>query len=366
MKQETLDLLATLSHIPSPSGHEEQRAQFIHNWLSGAGIDSQIDQALNVIIPYGDGPSFDVVAAHTDVVFPDEDMLPQKWEEGRLYCPGVGDDTANLTLMLLSLRELRRQNVKPAHSMLFVANSGEEGLGNLKGVRAVCETYAGRIRRFTSFDGYIGHVVTRAVGSRRYRLSFHSQGGHSYADFGNPNAIAQAAEMIASLYRTQIAPKGAATYNVGTITGGTSVNSIAQDCSFTYEYRSMYEQWLSKMGRLLDGAIEATRKDGVDVTVEEVGSRPCGKAVIPGRDEMVRLASDCMKAQGIPHVDAVSGSTDCNIPLSLGIPSVCFGLIEGKGAHTREEYVELASLDRGLALCLQYLQKLASGVSAIG
>ncbi|MFA6890720.1 MAG: M20/M25/M40 family metallo-hydrolase [Sphaerochaetaceae bacterium] len=364
MKQDIVDLLASLSRIPSPSGHEERRAQFIVNWLAKAGIGSYIDEVLNVIIPYGgDGPSFDVIAAHTDVVFPDEGALPQKWENGRLYCPGVGDDTANLVLMLSCLKEMKETGVRTFRPLLFVANAGEEGLGNLKGIRAICKAYAGRIHSFTSFDGYVGHVVTRAVGSKRYRIAVHTKGGHSYANFGRPNAIAQAAELIAALYRIPIIPKGSATYNVGTIVGGTSVNSIAQECIFTYECRSSREEYLSRMEISLKTVLGKAEKNGKVVTVEEIGSRPCGKDAIPGRDLMVGFARKCMLEQGFSHVDDVSASTDCNIPLSLGIPSVCFGLIEGNGAHTREECVELASLERGMAVCRSYLAIMAEGIA---
>jgi len=361
MQQEIIDLLAKLSHIPAPSNHEERRALFIHDWLADNGIPSVIDEVQNVVVSYGEGPSFDVIAAHTDVVFPDENELVQKWENGRLYCPGSGDDTANVVLMLLCLKSMKENHIQPKRPLLFVANSGEEGLGNLKGIRNICKNYEGRIHSFTSFDGCVGHVVVRAVGSKRYRLSVRTKGGHSYADFGEPNAIAEAAGIITALYHIGIVPKGSATYNVGTIMGGTSINSIAQDCEFTFEFRSVSEGQLAKLEQLFKDTIQKLKHPNAVVSVEEIGNRPCGKEDIPGKDAMVAFAKKCILQNSGIIAGNASSSTDCNIPLSLGIPSVCFGLVKGAGAHTRQEYVELDSLESGFRLGYAYLTGMATG-----
>ena len=152
-EQEAYELLKTLAQIPSPSNHEEKRMEFCKKWLEDAGAKGvYTDEALSVVYPYGVTESNPVVVimAHMDVVFPDTQPLPFKEEAGRLYCPGIGDDTANLVNILLTARYLTQNHIFPKEvGLVFVCNSGEEGLGNLKGGKKICQTYQGRIREFT-------------------------------------------------------------------------------------------------------------------------------------------------------------------------------------------------------------------------
>ena len=238
---ELVDLILTLCRIPAPSHQEDARAAFVRDWLEGTGAKGvYIDEAKNVVFPMAcDGKdSIPVFMAHTDTVFPDPTPMEPVMAEGRIHCPGVGDDTANLALMLLIIRRLLEEGRTPPKGALFVANSCEEGLGNLKGCRKIMEDYKGRVACLTSFDGGLESYVDYAVGSKRYRVVVTTEGGHSYGSFGNRNAIQHMASLIETLYTLKVPRGGKSTYNVGVIQGGTSVNTIAQRCEMLFEYRS--------------------------------------------------------------------------------------------------------------------------------
>ena len=348
-KEEAYELLKTIAQIPSPSNHEEKRMEFCRKWLEDMGAEGvYTDEALNVVYPFGvteDGPVI-VFMAHTDVVFPDTDPLPWKEEDGKLCCPGVGDDTANLVNILMIAKYVTEKGLKPKDAgILFVCNSGEEGLGNLKGSRKICEDYKGRIREFYSFDGKLDGVTNRAVGSHRPLVTAKTQGGQSYGDFGRENAIEKLAAIIEDIYAVQVPEEGKTTYNVGTSTGGTSVNTIAQEASMLCEFRSDTKSGLDYMKEQFDRILD---RPGIEVKL--VGERPCenlSPETEAKREELLQKAEKRLEAVTGKKVKRQPGSTDCNIPLSMDIPAVCFGAYFGSGAHTREEYVLRDSLELG-------------------
>ena len=349
-----LDITMELAQIPAPSNKEEKRALWVKNYFdSYGGTQSYIDKALNVVLPINCESQEEIVVfmAHTDVVFPDETPLPLKLEDGKIFCPGICDDTANLTGLLILAKYILQNKLSPKKGLLIVANSGEEGLGNLKGSKQIMEDYQGRIKEFISFDGTFGFVCNDAVGSHRYEVAVTTEGGHSFGDFGNRNAIAVLASMINTLYTMKVPAFGKTTYNVGTIEGGTSVNTIAQNASMLYEYRSDDMRSLDIMEKFFYSVCDSYKNMGIGLEAKVLGKRPCKGQV----DEaaLARLTDRCKEISGyftgVPaHVSA--SSTDCNIPLSLGVPAVCLGLCQGKGAHTRQEELEIASLPTGLKI----------------
>ena len=359
-REEHLQLLKTLAQIPAPSGLEEQRAIFCRDWLlAQGGQDAYIDEALNVILPIGvtgEKPLV-VFAAHSDVVFPDTEPLPLKEEDGKLCCPGVGDDTACVAALMMAAKYILREKLIPAEcGLLLVIDSGEEGLGNLKGIRRLFADFEGRIREFISFDGQSCRCVDKAVGSRRFRIEVDTEGGHSYGAFGNKNAIAVLASLIDRLYGVKVPELGKTTYNVGTISGGTSVNSIAQHAEMLYEFRSDEREALAIMQENLDRILAEFRDNGNRVTVTPVGDPPCGAALDEEKMSALRVKAQeaTIRCHG-RELWYASGSTDCNIPLSLGIPAICVGCYEGAGSHTREEYVLLDSLTPGLEFAMDMI-----------
>ena len=356
--EEHYDLLLELARIPAPSNQEELRAAYCKNKLESWGAEGvYIDEALNVVYPIGcegDKPIV-VFMAHSDVVFPDTEELPLEVRDGKIFCPGIGDDTASVVSLLTAARYIAEQKIAPGDwGVLLVVNAGEEGLGNLKGCRKIMEDYGSRIREFVTFDDQVGGGIDRAVGSMRYRIAVDTEGGHSYSAFGNRNAIAYLASLIDTLYTIKVPPKGKTTYNVGTISGGTSVNTIAQHAEMLYEFRSDEAESLAIMEKHLWAAIDFYRTKGIAVTVTPVGNRPCsGDVDETAMEALRRRGSDaCLHHYGVP-IAYRSGSTDCNIPLSMGIPAVCVGTYQGAKSHTREEFVEIDSLLPGQKMAME-------------
>ncbi len=353
--QEALELLRTLARIPAPSHHEGRRAAFVCQWLHDNGLTSAyVDDATNVICPVGDDGSCDLVAfaAHTDVVFDDTSELPLREEGGRLYAPGVGDDTANLVALLVAARELARNSSQLPEGLgvLIVADSCEEGLGNLKGTRALFNAYGSRIRRFYSFDLYLPQCISDAVGSHRWQIDVTTQGGHSFADFGRPNAIERLCALIEALYRLELPADVPSTLNVGTIEGGTTVNAIAGHASALFEYRSTSDSVLHDLDVQMERTVASFATEGVDIAVTSRGQRPASAPRTPELERMTSVSCDVIRALTGEEPDLSPASTDANIPLSLGIPANTVGAVRGALLHTRDEWVDAASVADGLAL----------------
>ena len=360
-KDEQLDLLKTLAAIPAPSHQEEQRVAFITDWLNTLGVKEVIvDDALNVKVPFNCEGRDDITVymAHTDLVFPDLTPLPVREEDGKLCAPGVGDDTANVVALMMCVKYLITEGCTAKEPVLVVFNSCEEGLGNLKGVRQIAADYEGRIKELISFDGGYKRICVRAVGSERWNVKTTTIGGHSFGAFGNPNAIAHLAGLITKLYQQEIPQVEGrkTTYNVGTIHGGTSVNTIAQDVEMLYEYRSDDKDCLDQMRQQFFDLVDAARCDDAAFELELVGERPCGSNVPEDAHKaLIERCSNAIIAVGEPAPALGSSSTDANIPLSLGIPAVTFGLYSGGKAHTREEYLKIETLVVGQKISLLLL-----------
>ncbi len=359
---ELKQLIRDLCAIPAPSHHEEKRAAFCKEWFEKAGGKGvYIDEALNVICPHHvtEDNRLTVFMAHTDTVFPDMEPMPFIETEDTFQCPGVGDDTANLAVMMICARYFIQNHIPSKNGILFVANSCEEGLGNLKGSRAIVDAYGSRMTALVTFDGFrLNKLVNAAVGSHRYRVTVKTEGGHSFGAFGNRNAIAVLANMINTLYSVKVPQEDGSktTYNVGTISGGTSVNTIAQEAEMLYEYRSDNLSCLEKMQDMFRKVVDAYRATGVEIDVTLVGDRPCAAGVdAEAQEQLCALATDSVRRVTGLEPQIGSGSTDCNASLSRGIPSVCMGLCVASGAHTRTETLQLASLPDGCRLCMDFL-----------
>lgn len=360
--EEFYKTLKELCLIPAPSHHEEKRAEYCKNWLEANGAKGvYIDEALNVVFPINaDGSNeLTVFEAHTDTVFPDMDPLPYREDDERIYCPAVGDDTESLTALLYTAKYYVENNIVPEKGVLFVCNSCEEGLGNLKGTRQIFKDFEGRISQFVTFDcGSINRITVDCVGSHRYEVTVKTPGGHSFGAFGNKNALAELAKIVTKIYGIEVPVKEGTktTYNVGSIEGGTSVNTIAQEAKMLCEYRSSEREYLELMRGKFAEIFENAKADDVEVIVKLVGDRPCSSVDKDLQDALVEKCTAVYKAYGADEVKYGKGSTDCNIPLSLGVPAVATSTYNGFGAHTREEYVEKSSIEIGfertIALCL--------------
>lgn len=376
--KETIALLKELASIPAPSGREEQRAAFIRTWLEKQGAEHVMtDEAGNVLWMYpqksDSRDSLTVLSAHMDVIFPDMEAFPVVEKEGRLYAPGVGDDTANLVNLLMTAKYLLEkekecpQRKAESCPILFAANTGEEGLGNLKGAREIARVYGDGIRQWISLDLYLGELYDRAVGSQRYQVKVKTPGGHSYGDFGRENAIAQMAEVIFDLYHQQLPQGPKTTYNVGVIEGGTSVNAIAREASILYEFRSESSECMRQMEHAFRGILDRHRKLGKEIGAEVLGIRP-GKGNVEERkqEELTQMCRSLIERSYDGMVSTGAASTDSNIPLSMGIPAVTVGTVTGGFLHTREEWIEMESMKAGQKLVIDLAEVCLRGKTDAG
>lgn len=358
-KKQMYEMIKELCEIPAPSNYEHKRADYCKRWLENAGAESvYIDDALNVIFPLNCESSnkITVFAAHTDTVFSDTEPMPYFDDGEKIHSPGVADDTASVVVLLMMAKFFIENNIIPPDGIMFVCNSCEEGLGNLKGVKQLFFDFDNRIKQFISFDSDLDVVNDVCVGSHRYEVEVLTEGGHSYGDFGKKNAIHMASEIVDNIYKINIPKKEGAktTYNVGTFAGGTSVNTIAQNAKFLCEYRSDDVQCLAYMQKQFETIFENAGDDGVVIKITKVGERPCADIDISKIEELKQIVVPVIERVIDEKVSFKSSSTDCNIPLSKGIPALCVGVNKHKGIHTREEWVDKESVVQGLevAICL--------------
>ncbi len=265
--------------------------------------------------------------------------------------PGVGDDTASLVILLHVAKYFIEKGIDAPNGIMFVCNSCEEGLGNLKGTKQLFCDYGGRIAQFISFDSQFDKIANLCVGSHRYEVEVTTEGGHSYIAFGNKSAIAELAKIVSEIYSIEI-PKindSKTTYNVGEICGGTSVNTIAQSAKMLCEYRSDNQECLEAMRAHFERIFTNAQSSDVNLNIKLIGDRPCmGKVDLKKIDNLTKICREIIEDTLKIKVSTYSSSTDCNIPLSLGIPALCIGVYNGGGMHKREEWVEKATLHLGL------------------
>lgn len=358
-KDGVLELIKELVLIPSPSNMEKEKALFCKNWLFTHGAkDVTIDEADTVIckINCENNRKNILFMAHTDTVFPLTQELVIREVEQKILCPGIGDDTANLAIMLYCILYLSQNEIKSEYGFIFVATSGEEGLGNLKGSRKLFKDYGTTVKEAIAFDLHLDTIIHEAVGSERFQITVKTTGGHSYSDYGKPNAIEQISRIVSELYDQNLpqAPKAQTTQNVGKISGGTSINTIAQEASILYEYRSNNQLFLELMRENFNTIIERHSLCAT-ISVENRGIRPCGNMINMENEHALleRVLNAYVNVLPLPKLK--SGSTDCNIPLSMGIPAVCCGLISGGGGHTTEEYILPSSIPIGMRIALNII-----------
>lgn len=349
--------LNELCLIPAPSHFEHKRAEYCKNWLEKHGASGvYIDESLNVIFPINCNGSNEITvfAAHTDTVFPDREPMPYCDDGEKIFSPGVADDTASVVILLLTAKYFIENAISPPKGIMFVLNSCEEGLGNLKGVRKLFESFNNRIKAFIALDSVLDVVIDCAVGSHRYEVSVFTEGGHSFNKFGNLSAIAVLSNIINEIYNIKVPQKNGTktTYNVGIIEGGTSVNTIAQSAKMLCEYRSDDKDCLACMKReferIFDKAAEMAK-----VTVNPIGDRPCSDIGASKIENLKRTVVPIIEETIGKKVTLTSGSTDCNIPLSQGVAAICIGTDIHEKTHTREEWIDKESIKTGLLITIK-------------
>ena len=362
-----VDLTARIAAVPAPTGDEGERSRFVAGVFRDAGLAVAVDDLGDVVATLpgangatGDGPAV-LLAAHLDTVFAAGTPLPIRRDGERLCGPGVGDNSLGVAAVLSLPALLSAAGERPAVDLLLTGNVGEEGLGNLRGMRAVMDAHP-RIAAAVAVEGHnLGRVTHVAVGSRRLRLVAQGPGGHSWGDFGRPSAIHALARLIADLDAIPLPRTPKTTLNIGMIEGGVSVNSIAPTASCLVDLRSVDDGSLRRLADRVDRVVAAANRNGVTVTSQVLGERPAGTIVL--ESAIVRVATEALAALGVePAFDA--SSTDANVPISRGIPAVCVGLTTGGNVHREDEFIDTGPVATGLAQLALLALGAADGLAA--
>jgi acetylornithine deacetylase/succinyl-diaminopimelate desuccinylase-like protein len=352
--------------IPGSPFDERRRAEHLAEKFSALGLSEvEIDDegnCLGLIKGTSQSPLL-VVSAHLDTVFAQGTDFTVVRSGNRLLAPGIADDGCGLAALIALAQAIQSQKIRPEGSILFVGTVGEEGEGNLRGVRHLLTRgrWASKVEAFLSFDGPgVDRITNRALGSRRYRVEITGPGGHSWGDFGLPNPVHALSRAVAKLAAYPLPREPRTTFNVGQIEGGTSVNSIPEKAAMDVDLRSGADSELRRLDAFFRRAVKqaadeenATRRPGdplLDVKVDLIGERPSGET--PSDSPLVELAVEATKTLGIqPRLD--QSSTDSNFPISRGIPAITLGAGGTSGcSHTLAEWFDPTDRDLGLKRAL--------------
>ena len=355
-----IQLTIDIQQIPAPTFAEGKRAEFLRHLYLAENLDNVgIDEVGNL---YGRIKGSDpdaaplVICAHLDTVFPAETDLRIKRNRHLVAGPGIGDNALGTAGMIGLLWLLRDQKETPRGDIWLVATVGEEGLGNLYGMRKVVERFEDAPVAYMALEGMaLGYIYHRALGVRRYRVSAKTQGGHSWGHYGRPSAIHHLATLIDELTAIRLPRKPRTTLNIGVFSGGTSINTIAADASFELDLRSESPDSLTELIDTVHQLISAANQPNITVVAEQVGDRPAGR--IPSSHPLVKLAEASLMHVGVEPILTI-GSTDANIPLSRGYPTVCLGISTGEGAHTEKEYIDTRYIEDGLRQLRYFVKNL--------
>jgi tripeptide aminopeptidase len=354
----------TLAEIAAPTGEEEERGAFIARRFRALGlVDVHLDAAGNAVGRRAGREALEpvVVCAHLDTVFPRGTALHVQHDGGRLVGPGINDNSRGLAVMLAIAEEIDGARLVPRRPIDFVATTGEEGLGDLRGAKVYFSERGRDAAAMIALDGAGDErVVTRALGSRRFRVSFVGSGGHSWAAFGSPNAVHAAAGAAARLAALRLPLEPRTTLSVGRIGGGISVNSIPDHAWMEIDLRSTSAEMLDRYEREIHIASRAAGEEENDrraigtralsLTIEPIGTRPCGETDVS--HPLVRHALATTRLFG-REPDLATASTDANVPIARGIPAIAIGA-GGRGgdAHTQNEWFDNTDGSRGVARAL--------------
>lgn len=344
-----LQLAVAIQQIPSPTFQEGDRADYVFNMFKEEGLsDIYKDEINNVYarLPGENSKKSVVISAHMDTVFPIETDLTIRHQTEKILGPGIGDNSLGVAGLFGLLWSLKSKNKMLPGDIWFVANVGEEGLGNLEGMRAVVKRFSNAPLAYVILEGMgLGTICHRGLGVKRYRISVNTHGGHSWEDYGNPSAIHELILFTQELLQINIPSDPRTSLNVGKIIGGTSINTIASEASLDLDLRSEQKYALDDLSSKVEKLVTQFNKKGIVFEAVTIGERPAGELL--ENHPLVKLTLDVVKKNyGNAYLDI--GSSDANIPLSFGFPAVCIGLTLGDRAHTTDEFILTEPLNKGL------------------
>jgi len=348
---ETVEETLHLCRIPAPTFEEAERAAYVAERMQAIGLAGvHIDPIHNVTGIVGDGTAQPtvMVVAHIDTVFPRTTPLEARCTPKRLYGPSIGDNCVAVAAMLRVATALQHLPTRPPGRVIFAASVGEEGLGNLCGIRALLDTWQGQVDTVIAVEGHgLDEVRIAGIGSTRLEVTFQGPGGHSWGAFGTPSAIHAMGHAIHTLAQIKLPASPRTTYNVGLVSGGESVNTIASCASMVVDMRSVEPPALHGLETQVAQLLHAVeQQSGIKVTSRIVGQRPA--AAMPANHPLCTGLLAIRRQLHLRPPIFGAASTDANWPLSRQIPAVCLGITHGGLAHTVKEYIDIPPIERGL------------------
>ena len=363
MPENLIELAIKIQQVASPTFQESERAHYTADLLrvhQDTLIDIEESEDGNVYARYPGKESTHplVISAHLDTVFPIETSLEIRREDGRIYGPGLGDNSLSVACLIAIVEDLKARKATPAQDIWLVANTGEEGLGDLKGMKKVVERFGSAPSLYLVLEGLgIDRLIHHGIGVKRYRISAQSSGGHSWGDFGKPSAIHDIAKLISEIAKISVPSEPKTTFNVGRIQGGTSINSIAAEASIELDLRSISSGQLAVLDQKVIALVKDANQNGCQISMETIGERPSG--LLPLEHPRLQYAADCLSQSGLEPV-FVASSTDANVPLSKGYPSFVMGITRGGGTHTTKEYIDTADIATGFGNIVKVILRASS------
>ena len=348
-----------IQQIPAPTFEELERAKFIFAAFQNENLSNvEIDEDGNVYARLpgvnSDKPPL-IVSAHTDTVFPTETDLRVRQEGEKVFGPGIGDNSLGVAGLFGLVWMIKEEGITLPSDLWLVANVGEEGLGDLAGMKTVYDRFGADPIGYIILEGLaLGRIYHRGLGVRRYRISVETVGGHSWVDYGNPSAIHELSLLSAQILSLRVPNRMRTTINIGKISGGVSINTIAPYAFLELDLRSESGRSLSNLARKVEDLVRFSQRPGVTYNIKVVGDRPIGE--IPPEHPLVQAGLAALAAQGM-SAELQIGSTDANIPLKHGVPAICIGLSTGFGAHTEGEYMDTGLLPKGMAQLVDIVKR---------
>jgi len=346
--QQVIEEAITIQQIPAPTFHEQDRAGYIAQRFASIGLKQiDTDDFYNVygLLPGKKQPGI-MISAHTDTVFEQNTNLEIRREKDLIYGPGLGDNSMAVAGLLGLASSIQQLSITPGCDVWFVANSREEALGDLGGMKAAFARLQSRICQVINLEGMaFGHVYHAGIAVRRLHITATAEGGHSWLNYGRASAVHGIVELGARITALHPPQMPRTTYNIGMIDGGQTINAIATKASLWLDMRSEDSATLAAFEQKVRAQVDAVAKPDLPITTEVVGDRPAG-SVAP-EHPLVQAALAALALVGVRGTLEI-GSTDANIPLAYGIPAVTIGITRGGNAHRLDEYIEIQPVADGL------------------
>ncbi|VVA44280.1 conserved hypothetical protein [Candidatus Roizmanbacteria bacterium] len=346
----------SIASIPSPTGREQKKIQFIKQKINEYGVkDTSIDNAGNLIVKLP-SKSKDIskktiwVVAHTDTACDSGEKVIIKQDEKYIFGHGICDNSTGVTALLTTIELIINNNLEFPNNIIFGFTVGEEGLGAKRGMKQIIKDYGKQIDAVINVESHnIGRVTNQVIGQYRFKLSVNTKiGGHSFRDFGRPNANVILAQIISDFSSSKLFQlKEKTTFNIAQMKGEGSINAISQTATCLFEIRSENNRNMEKAKKTLNTIISKYKKQFSDISIEINVSAEVPAVIFPSKHKIYQLTMDVQKKLGItPKIN--SGNTDGDVSMTAGIPTVTIGTSNGWNTHSMDEYMEKKSLAIGI------------------